>query len=61
LDRQACRYCAFMQGLFRVDMREKDGRICIIDVNPNPDLNIDSGLANQCKRSGLLTTPSSPT
>ncbi len=41
------------KGYFRVDMREKDGRICIIDVNPNPDLNIDSGLANQCKRSGL--------
>lgn len=41
------------KGYFRVDMRERDGQIYVIDVNPNPDLNVESGLANQCRRSGL--------
>ncbi len=41
------------RGYFRVDLREKDGRLYVIDVNPNPDLNVDSGLANQSRRSGL--------
>jgi len=31
------------RGYFRVDLREASGALFIIDVNPNPDINIDSG------------------
>ena len=42
------------RGLFRVDLREGgDGTLRIIDVNPNPDLNVDSGFARQAGRRGL--------
>ncbi len=42
------------RGFFRVDLREgTDGKLRIIDVNPNPDLNVDSGFARQALRSGL--------
>ncbi|QTX32722.1 D-alanine--D-alanine ligase [Aminithiophilus ramosus] len=42
------------RGFFRVDLREgRDGRLRIIDVNPNPDLNVDSGFARQAGRAGL--------
>ncbi len=31
------------RGYFRVDLRESAGKVFIIDVNPNPDINQDSG------------------
>jgi D-alanine-D-alanine ligase len=31
------------KGYFRVDLRTKKGKVFIIDVNPNPDINEDSG------------------
>lgn len=31
------------RGYFRVDLREASGALFIIDINPNPDINIDSG------------------
>lgn len=31
----------------RVDLREKSGKLYVIDVNPNPDINIDSGFMRQ--------------
>jgi D-alanine-D-alanine ligase len=31
------------RGYFRVDLRENSGKVFIIDVNPNPDINQDSG------------------
>ncbi len=39
-------------GYFRVDLREHRGRICILEVNPNPDINTDSGFAKQAARKG---------
>lgn len=39
------------KGYFRVDLREKDGNMFVIDINPNPDINKDSGYMKQaCKR-----------
>ncbi|MFH1771888.1 MAG: ATP-grasp domain-containing protein [Candidatus Omnitrophota bacterium] len=35
------------RGYFRVDLREKDSKLYILDVNPNPDINRDSGLTRQ--------------
>lgn len=40
-------------GYFRVDLRERDGEIYVLEVNPNPDINIDSGFARQCRTRGL--------
>jgi D-alanine-D-alanine ligase len=40
------------RGYFRVDLRTKDGKIFIIDVNPNPDINIESGYVKQARQSG---------
>ena len=40
-------------GYFRVDLREKNGKIYVLEVNPNPDINMDSGLARQCRNRGL--------
>ncbi len=39
-------------GYLRVDFREKDGRIFILDVNPNPDINIGSGFIHQARLKG---------
>jgi len=40
------------KGYFRVDLRERDGRLYVLDVNPNPDLNEDSGFARQGRKKG---------
>ncbi|MBU2250643.1 MAG: ATP-grasp domain-containing protein, partial [Candidatus Omnitrophica bacterium] len=39
-------------GYFRVDFREKNNRLSILDVNPNPDINPDSGFISQARRKG---------
>lgn len=40
------------RGYFRVDLRERDGKFYVLDVNPNPDINIDSGFARQSRYRG---------
>lgn len=35
------------KGYFRVDLREKEGRLFILDVNPNPDISVGSGFMKQ--------------
>jgi D-alanine-D-alanine ligase len=40
------------RGYFRVDLRTKGGKIFVIDVNPNPDINADSGYVKQANMSG---------
>lgn len=41
------------RGPFRVDIRERKGEFFVLDVNPNPDLNDDSGFLRQSRRSGV--------
>ena len=41
------------RGYFRVDLRERKGRLFILEVNPNPDINTDSGFARQSARRGF--------
>lgn len=41
------------RGYFRVDLREKDGMLFVIDVNPNPDLSDGGGFMRQCRESGM--------
>ncbi|MDD4957474.1 MAG: D-alanine--D-alanine ligase [Candidatus Omnitrophica bacterium] len=41
------------RGYFRVDLRERDGKLYVLDVNPNPDINTDSGFARQGYSKGL--------
>lgn len=38
---------------FRVDLREKDGELYVLDVNPNPDISPDSGLVRQAASKGI--------
>lgn len=40
------------RGYFRVDLREKKGELFVIDVNPNPDINKDSGFMRQAYHKG---------
>jgi D-alanine-D-alanine ligase len=40
------------KGYFRIDMREKAGRIYVLDVNPNPDISPDSGFICQAQHKG---------
>ena len=39
-------------GYFRIDAREKDGRLYMLDVNPNPDINEESGFMKQAYARG---------
>lgn len=41
------------RGYFRVDLREKDGELYVLDVNPNPDMTPDGGFLRQCRESGF--------
>ncbi|MDD2452562.1 MAG: ATP-grasp domain-containing protein [Aminobacteriaceae bacterium] len=41
------------RGYFRVDLREKDDKLFVIDVNPNPDLSTSGGFMRQCRESGM--------
>ena len=40
------------RGYFRVDLREHGGKLFVLEVNPNPDINTDSGFAKQVARRG---------
>lgn len=40
------------KGYFRVDVRERDGQYFVLDINPNPDINSDSGFIKQARKSG---------
>lgn len=41
------------RGGFRVDLREKEGELYVLDVNPNPDMTPEGGFLRQCRESGL--------
>ena len=41
------------RGYFRVDLRERQGKLYILEVNPNPDINTDSGFVRQAAHRGL--------
>ena len=38
---------------FRVDLREKNGELYVLDINPNPDISPDSGLIRQAASRGM--------
>ncbi|MCM8756818.1 MAG: ATP-grasp domain-containing protein [Candidatus Omnitrophica bacterium] len=40
------------RSYFRIDLREKDGKLFVLDINPNPDINKDSGLMKQAYHKG---------
>lgn len=40
------------KSYFRVDMRAYNGKLFVIDVNPNPDINSDSGFMRQAYHKG---------
>ena len=40
------------RGYFRIDTREKNGQVFVIDVNPNPDLSGDSGFTRMAIKKG---------
>jgi len=39
-------------GYFRVDLRQGNNKVFIIDINPNPDINNDSGFSRQAYSAG---------
>ncbi len=41
------------RGGFRVDLREKEGELFVLDVNPNPDMTPGGGFLRQCRESGI--------
>jgi len=41
------------RGYFRADLREKDGTLYVIDVNPNPDMGSGGGFLRQCREGGM--------
>lgn len=41
------------RGYFRVDLRERNGKLHVLEVNPNPDINTDSGFVRQAAHGGL--------
>ncbi len=41
------------RGYFRTDLREKDGTLYVIDVNPNPDMGSGGGFLRQCREGGM--------
>lgn len=40
------------QGYFRVDLRERNGQLFVLDVNPNPDITTDSGFIKEALSHG---------
>lgn len=40
------------RGYFRIDTRERNGKIFVIDVNPNPDISRDSGFMKMAAKKG---------
>ncbi len=45
------------RGYARIDMRiDKEGRLNVIEVNPNPDISPDAGAAQQAKAAGFRYT-----
>ncbi|MBN1794844.1 MAG: D-alanine--D-alanine ligase [Candidatus Omnitrophica bacterium] len=41
-----------LAGYFRVDVREQGGNVYVLDGNPNPDINTDSGFIKQASSKG---------
>lgn len=41
------------QSYFRVDLRRREKQLFILDVNPNPDINTDSGFMRQAGHAGF--------
>jgi D-alanine-D-alanine ligase len=44
------------RSYFRLDLRQKGGEFFILDVNPNPDINVDSGFIKQAAGAGFSYT-----
>jgi D-alanine-D-alanine ligase len=40
------------RGYFRIDLRAKNGTFFVLDINPNPDIGLDSGFDHQVYHSG---------
>ena len=50
---QACGHALGCRGYYRVDLREQEGILYVLDVNPNPDITPDGGFLRQCREGGL--------
>ena len=56
---QVCRDASQLIGLdmyARFDLRERDGEVFIIDVNPNPDIGRGSGFRKALDAAGIAFT-----